>query len=70
MKPDIEAVIATYGTPTPNQGIISEEVAMQLWETLKGCEHQPLDYPGYYLEDVRIEGDRSEGKVVATFTWQ
>lgn len=68
--PDIEAVLATYGTPTPNGGIISEEAAMKLWETLKGCEHGPRYPGGYYLEDVRIEGDRSGGKVVATFTWQ
>lgn len=65
----IEVIVALYGVPNDDEEVLSEQEAMQLFDTLKKQETMFTPHTGYYLFDVRIEGDRESGRILATAKW-
>lgn len=66
----IEAIVAVYGIPNANGDILTEQAALGLFDQLRQQAERKAQLPGlqgYHITDVRIEGDRTSGKVYATF---
>jgi len=70
MTPDIEIIVALYGVPNDEEEALSEQEAMRLFDTLKQQETMLTPHTGYYLHNVRIEGDRERGRILATAKWE
>jgi hypothetical protein len=66
-----EAIVLVYGVPDERTGqIITEQAAMQVFDKLRqqaDQQAQVAGVQGYHIVDTRIEGDREQGKVYATF---
>lgn len=65
-----EAIVLVYGVPDHNNLIVTEQAAMQLFDKLRqqaNLQAQMSGMQGYHIVDTRIEGDREQGKVWATF---
>lgn len=65
-----EAIVLVYGVPDHNGQIVTEQAAMQLFDKLRqqaDMQAQVQGVQGYHIVDTRIEGDREQGKVYATF---
>lgn len=65
-----EAIVLVYGIPDHDGQIVSEQAAMQLFDILRqqaDMQAQMSGMQGYHIVDARIEGDREQGKVYATF---
>lgn len=72
MNPEkFEAIVLVYGVPDERTGqITSEQAAMQIFDKLRQQADLQAQIPGmqgYHIVGTRIEGDREQGKVYATF---
>lgn len=65
-----EAIVLVYGVPDHNNQIVTEQAAMQIFDKLRqqaDMQAQVAGMQGYHIVDCRIEGDREQGRVYATF---
>lgn len=65
---EFETVVAIYGTVDIHGNLLTEQAAMDIFNQLsQQAGAQMPGMHGYRIVDVRIEGDREQGKVYATF---
>lgn len=65
-----EAIVLVYGVPDHDGQIVTEQAAMSLFDKLRQQADLQAQIPGmqgYHIVDTRIEGNREQGKVWATF---
>ncbi len=61
--PKFEVTIAQYGVPNEHGYVLSHADAIKLFNQLREQETMPLDEVGYYLADVRMDGDAKTGLI-------
>lgn len=69
-KKQFEAIVAVYGIADRNGNVFTEQAALKLFDTIRRqaeLQEEISGMPGYRVVSARMEGDRQQGKVFATF---